>query len=133
MNFAPQRVDHGYLEVLIVAEALVAEVPGNFSAILDCFRLCFELDPDSISMGDAILHIEEELLHCYYLCTPIRRVSIRSERTARRPAIRSEPLPDFSLPMQDARRPSCPTDGGGPGCPRSGDVSLLQAFNGMSV
>jgi hypothetical protein len=81
MNFAPQRVDHGYLEVLIVAEALVAEVPGNFSAILDCFRLCFELDPDFIPMRDAILHIEEKLLHCDYLCTPIRRVSIRSKRT----------------------------------------------------
>jgi hypothetical protein len=48
MNFAPQRVDHGYLEVLIVAEALITEVPGNFSAILDCFCLCLELQTISL-------------------------------------------------------------------------------------
>jgi len=63
MNFAPQRVDHGYLEILIVAEALVAEVSGNFSAMLDCFCLCCELHPNQISMRDAIFHIEEKLLH----------------------------------------------------------------------
>jgi hypothetical protein len=55
MNFPPQHVDNGYLKVLIVAEALVAEMSSNFFAILDCFCLCFELDPNYISMLDAIL------------------------------------------------------------------------------
>src|ERR1700722_18901700 len=127
MNFAPQRVDHGYLEVLIVAEALVAEVPGNFSAILDCFCLCFELDPDSVSMGDAILHIEEELLHCDYLCTPIRRVSNCSKPTA--PS--SNPIGiiagSLACVCTTGRPPPVASDGWWPRMPRSGDVSLLQA------
>jgi hypothetical protein len=77
MNFPPQRVDDGYLKVLVVAEALVAEVLGNFSAMPNRFCICFELDPNCISMRDAILHIEEKLLHCYTSDTPIRRVRIR--------------------------------------------------------
>jgi hypothetical protein len=101
MNFAPQRVDHGYLKVLIVAKALVAEVSGNFSTILDGFRLRFELDPDSISMGDAILHIEEELLHCDYLCTQMQRVNICSERTARRQQSDRDHCRMIGLPMHD--------------------------------
>jgi hypothetical protein len=50
MNFPPQRVDDGYLKVLVVAEALVAEVLGNFSAMPNRFCICFELDPNCISM-----------------------------------------------------------------------------------
>ena len=67
MNFAPQRVDHGYFKVLIVAEALAAEVPDNFPAVLNCFGLCIELGPDYIPVRDAIFHIEEKLLHRCYL------------------------------------------------------------------
>jgi hypothetical protein len=63
MNLASQRVDHGYLKVLIVAEALVAEVPGNFSAMSNRFCICLELDPNCIPMRDTIFHIEEKLLH----------------------------------------------------------------------
>jgi len=63
MNFASHRVDHGYLQVLVVPEALVAEVPDNFTAVRDRFRLCSKLGPDDIPMRDAIFHIEEELLH----------------------------------------------------------------------
>jgi hypothetical protein len=133
MNFAPQRVDHGYFKVLIVAEALVAEVSGNFSAILDCFCLCFELDPDSISMGDAILHIEEELLHGDYLCTPIRRVSICSGE--RRAAQRSDRNHCRILTcLCTTGRPSpVVSDGWRPQMPPFWGRFLLQAFNGMSV
>jgi hypothetical protein len=64
---APKRIDHRYFEVLIVAEALVAEVLGYFSAMPDRFGICLELDPNRIPMRDAIFHIEEKLLHCDYL------------------------------------------------------------------
>ena len=63
MNLASQRVDHGYLQILVVAEALAAEVPDNFLAVRDRFRLCLELGPDDISVRDAVFHIEEEFLH----------------------------------------------------------------------
>jgi hypothetical protein len=63
MNLTSQGVDDGYLKVLIVAEALVAEVLGNFSAMPNRFCLCLEFDPNCISMRDAIFHIEEKLLH----------------------------------------------------------------------
>jgi hypothetical protein len=79
MNLAAQRVDHGYLKVLIVAEALVAEVLGNFSAMPNRFRICLELDPDCISMRDTVFHIEEKLLHAITSEIPIRCVRIRSE------------------------------------------------------
>src|ERR1017187_8049025 len=81
MNLAPQLVDHEYLQVLVVAQALIAEVPDNLVAVLDCLFLCFELGPDDIPMRDPIFHIEEEFLHLYYLCTPIRRAGIRSRRS----------------------------------------------------
>ena len=82
MNFLPQHVDNGYLKVLIVAEALVAEMSSNFSAILIASACVLNSIP-TISLCWTPSFIEEELLHCYYLCTPIRRVSIGSERTAR--------------------------------------------------
>jgi hypothetical protein len=37
VNLPPKRVDHGYLKVLIVAQALVSEVLGNFFAMPDRF------------------------------------------------------------------------------------------------
>jgi hypothetical protein len=83
MNLASQLVNHRYLEVLIVTETLVAEVPDNFSAVRNCLRLCFEFNSNAISMRDAIFQVEEKFLHRDYLCAPIRHVSIRSERTAR--------------------------------------------------
>jgi hypothetical protein len=63
INLSPKRIDHRYLKVLVVAEALVAEVLGNFFAMPNRFGICLELDPNCIPMRDAILHIEEKLLH----------------------------------------------------------------------
>jgi hypothetical protein len=37
-------VDHGYLKVLVVTQALVAEMLGKYSAVLDCFNVGVELD-----------------------------------------------------------------------------------------
>ena len=63
INLSPKRIYHRYLKVLVVAEALVAEVLGNFFAMPNRLCICLELDPDCISMRDAILHVEEKLLH----------------------------------------------------------------------
>jgi hypothetical protein len=63
INLSPKRIYHRYLKVLVVAEALVAEVLGNFFAMPNRFCICLELDPNYISMRDAILHVEEKLLH----------------------------------------------------------------------
>src|ERR1700730_7272733 len=57
------RVDHGTLKVMVVAEAFVAEVLGNFSAMPNRFCICLELESNCISMRDTIFHIEEKLLH----------------------------------------------------------------------
>jgi hypothetical protein len=87
MNFAPERVDHGYLKVLIVAEALVAEVPGNFSRQYSIASACV-LNP----------------IPTLSLCgTPSFIVIISAHQSGVsglvpggrcRPAIRLEPLPD---------------------------------------
>jgi hypothetical protein len=58
-----KRIDHRYLKVLVVAKALVAEVLDNFFAMPNRFGICLELDPNYIPMRDAILHVEEKLLH----------------------------------------------------------------------
>jgi hypothetical protein len=63
MNLTSDRVDDGYLKVLIVAQAVVAEVLSELFAVLDGFQITFEVDPDPVSHRDAILHVEKELLH----------------------------------------------------------------------
>jgi hypothetical protein len=64
MDFPPGRVDNGYLKVLIVPQAVVAEMLCKLSAVRDGFKIAFEVDPDPIPKRDAIFHIEKELLHC---------------------------------------------------------------------
>ena len=64
VNLASERVDDGYLKVLIVAQAAVAKVPCKFFAVLDGFQVAFEVDPDPVSHWDAVFHIEKEFLHC---------------------------------------------------------------------
>jgi hypothetical protein len=87
MNFPSPRIDHGYLEVLVVTQALVTEMLGKRSAVLDCFNVGVELDSNPVSQWNAIFHIEEECLHRRHLvCSvdrapsgPIGRVRIGSE------------------------------------------------------
>jgi hypothetical protein len=66
MNFPSERIDHGYLEVLVVAEALVAEVLGEHPAVLDRFNVGVELNPNPVSQRNAIFHIEEKCLHRHH-------------------------------------------------------------------
>jgi hypothetical protein len=63
MNLTPERVDDGYLKVLIVAQTVVAEVLSELFAVLDGLQVAFEVGPDLVSHRDAILHVEKELLH----------------------------------------------------------------------
>jgi hypothetical protein len=63
MNFPSQRIDHGYFKVLVVAKTLVAEVPGEHSAVLDRFDVGVELDSNPVSQRNAVFHIEEKSLH----------------------------------------------------------------------
>jgi hypothetical protein len=63
MDFPSERVDNGYLEILIVAQAVVAEMLCKLLAVRDSLKIAFEVDPDPISKRDAILHIKKELLH----------------------------------------------------------------------
>jgi hypothetical protein len=63
MNLTPKRIYHGYLEVLIVAQAFVTEVLRKFFAMRNRIGICVELNPDSISVRDAVFHIEEIRLH----------------------------------------------------------------------
>jgi hypothetical protein len=70
MNLAPERIHHGYLEVLIVAQAFVAEVLCKFCAMRNRIGICVELNPDFVSVRDAVFHIEEIHLHRNFLLKP---------------------------------------------------------------
>jgi hypothetical protein len=64
MDFPSGCVDNGYLKVLVVTQAVVAEMLRKLSGVRDGFKIAFEVDPDPISKRDAIFHIKKELLHC---------------------------------------------------------------------
>src|SRR5258705_12922811 len=62
MNFASQRVDDGYLKVLVVAEAVVAKVLRKHPGVRDCFNVAVELNSNSLPHWNAIFHTEEKLV-----------------------------------------------------------------------
>jgi hypothetical protein len=49
MDFPSKRVDNGYLKVLIVAQAVVAEMLRKLFAVHDSLKIAIEVDPDPIS------------------------------------------------------------------------------------
>jgi len=49
MEFPSKRVDNGYLKVLIVAQAVVAEMLRKLFAVRDSLKIAIEVDPDPIS------------------------------------------------------------------------------------
>ena len=63
MNLSPAFVDNQYFEVLVVPQAVVAEVLRDLLAMLDRFSIRVELNADAISIRNAVFHIEKELLH----------------------------------------------------------------------
>jgi hypothetical protein len=75
MNFASQRVDDGYLKVLIVAEAFVAKVLRKHPGVLDRFNVGVELNSNPVSHRNAIFHIEEKCLHSHHLARVCRALA----------------------------------------------------------
>jgi hypothetical protein len=67
MDFPAQRIDDGYFKVLVVGEAIVAEVLRQRVAVLDCFQVGVEFNSNPIPQGNAVFHIEEKSLHCKHL------------------------------------------------------------------
>jgi hypothetical protein len=63
MNLSPKRVHDGNLKILIVPQTAVAEVLRKLFAVLDSFRVSFQVDSDPVSERNAIDHIEEKFLH----------------------------------------------------------------------
>jgi hypothetical protein len=63
VDFAPERVDHRYLKVLIVHKAIFVKVLCQISAMCNRLGICLELDSDSISEWNAVFHIEKKCLH----------------------------------------------------------------------
>jgi hypothetical protein len=80
MNFASQRINDGYLKVLVVAEALIAEVLGKRSAVLDRFNVAVELNTNSVSQRNTIFHVEEKCLHCHDLAWCYRSLASTANR-----------------------------------------------------
>jgi hypothetical protein len=63
MNLPAERVDHGYLEILVVGKAFIGKMPCESFAMRDGIGAGFELQSNPIPHGDAVFHIEEEFLH----------------------------------------------------------------------
>jgi hypothetical protein len=63
MNLATERIDDGYLKVLIVAQTVVAKFQSEDFAMRNRVGIALELNPDPVSHRDAIFHIEKEFLH----------------------------------------------------------------------
>jgi hypothetical protein len=67
MNLATGRVDDRYLQILVVAQAVVAEVLSKLFAMIDRVGVGLEIDSDPVPERNAIFHIEKELLHLPHL------------------------------------------------------------------
>jgi hypothetical protein len=63
MNLSPVFVDNQYLKVLVVPQAVVAEVLRDLFAVTDRFGIRVELNANAVSHRDAIFHVEKELSH----------------------------------------------------------------------
>ena len=56
MNLTPKRIYHGYLEVVIVTQAFVTEVPRKFFAMRNRIGIYVEQGPNPISVRDTVFH-----------------------------------------------------------------------------
>jgi hypothetical protein len=75
MNFASDRIYHGYLKFLVVPEAAVTNVLRKLLAMDDGFRVSIELKADTVSHWNAVFHVKEKSLHGYLACFGIRQPS----------------------------------------------------------
>jgi hypothetical protein len=67
MNLATGRVDDRYLQILVVAQAVVAEVLSKLFAMIDRVGVGLEIGSDPVTERNAIFHIEKEFLHLPHL------------------------------------------------------------------
>jgi hypothetical protein len=85
MYFPTRRVDHGYFQVLIVAETTVAEVLRERSAMRNRFGIGHEFNADTIPHRNAIFHIKEKHRHTDCLISSMRADHL--ERLAETPCL----------------------------------------------
>jgi hypothetical protein len=63
VNLASERVDDGYLEILVVGKAIPVKVLREYPAMRNRLGIGFELQSDPIPHGDAVFHVKEKFLH----------------------------------------------------------------------
>ena len=63
VNFASDRVDHRYLEILVVGKAIAVKVLCDDPAMRDRLGIGFKFHSNPIPHGDAVFHIKEKFLH----------------------------------------------------------------------
>jgi hypothetical protein len=78
MNLAAERINDGYLKILIVAQTIVSKFQSEDSTMGNRLGIRIEVDADPISHRDAIFHVKEEFLHEVILgscCLPAKSCS----------------------------------------------------------
>jgi hypothetical protein len=63
INLSSDLVDNQYFKVLVVPQAVVAEILRHLFAVRDRFSVRFELNAEAVSVRNAVFHIEKKLLH----------------------------------------------------------------------
>jgi hypothetical protein len=63
MNLAAERVDDGYLQILVVGKAFIEKMLRERFAMGNRVGIGFEIQSDPVSHRDAVFHIEEKFLH----------------------------------------------------------------------
>jgi len=63
VNLASQRVDDGYLEILVVGKAFIEKMLRECFAMRNRVGIGFELQSNPIPHGDAVFHVKEKCLH----------------------------------------------------------------------
>jgi hypothetical protein len=63
MYFPTRRANHGYLQLLVIAQTFVAEMLCELFAVNDRFGVSLELNTDAIPHRNAVLHVKEKNRH----------------------------------------------------------------------
>ncbi|MBX9646627.1 MAG: hypothetical protein K2X57_06180 [Xanthobacteraceae bacterium] len=61
INFSSEFVDNQYFKVLVVPQAVVAEVPRHLLAVFDRIGIRVELNANAVPVRDAVFHIEKNV------------------------------------------------------------------------
>jgi hypothetical protein len=85
VNLTSERVDYGYLEVLIIGKAIAIKVLCEDPAMRNRFGIGVELQPNAIPHGDAVFHVKEEFLSA--LVCVVGQPILVPERLVSEPAI----------------------------------------------